>query len=97
MAQLRKWYPSMPNPVASLVTRWWNDPWSNGSYSYQTTTCTGTERSAFTSPQAPTGSTKGRVWFAGEHTHINYPATMQGAFLSGQSAASKVATAYPRA
>lgn len=96
MAQLRLWYGSdMPDPANAYVTRWWNDPWSFGSYSYQSTTCTGSERSAFGTPLTPSGTgAKARVYFAGEHTHVTYPATMQGAFLSGQAAAAAVVAAH---
>lgn len=97
LAQMRKWWPLLPNPTARLVTRWWNDPWTYGSYSYATTNCTGkyrgtpAERDAFQTPQSAIVGGPGRVWFAGEHTSINYPATMQGAFLSGKDAATNLA------
>lgn len=95
MDQLKVWYgANMPAPINSYVTRWWNDPWSGGSYSYQSTSCTGVERNAFATPE-PTGPNP-RVWFAGEHTHAGYPATMQGAFLSGRRAAQAVAKQFPR-
>lgn len=100
MAQLRRWWPDMPTPSKTLVTRWWTDPWTYGSYSYASTSCTGTkdyptERSAF----LPSTSSlqNSRVWFAGEHTSVAYPATMQGAYLSGEAAAKAVAAKYPRA
>ena len=98
MAQLRRWWPSIPNPTKTFVTRWWTDPWTDGSYSNATTSCTGTkdapaERKAFQTPQSFPAN---RVWFAGEHTSINYPATMQGAYLSGQSAAAAVIKVYPK-
>lgn len=35
----------------------------------------------------------GCLWFAGEHTSVDYPATVQGAFLSGKSAAAAVIAA----
>lgn len=31
---LRRSYPNVPAPVESYVTRWANDPWARGSYSY---------------------------------------------------------------
>lgn len=98
MAQLRRWWPTIPNPTKTYVTRWWADPWTYGSYSYATTSCSGgkgapAERKAFQTPQS---SPANRVWFAGEHTSISYPATMQGAYLSGQTAAAAVIKAYPK-
>jgi hypothetical protein len=97
MSQLRTWYgSSWPSPTNSLVTRWWNDPWSFGSYSYYAVGSLGNERNAFTSPQNAANTNIPRVWFAGEHVSVNYPSTMQGAFLTGQSAAAKAATAYPK-
>lgn len=35
----------------------------------------------------------GCVWFAGEHVSVDYPSTVQGAFLSGRSAAAAVIAA----
>lgn len=92
MAQLRRWWPALPNPTNSLVTRWRADPWAYGAYSYASTSCTGSyrgdpnERYSFQSPN-------GRIWFAGEHTNTSYPSTMQGAYGSGQYAAAKVLAA----
>lgn len=106
MAQLRIWYgASWPAPVNSLVTRWWRDPWAFGSYSYASTSCTDKvgaryrpdERTAFRQPQVPaggsTGGSVGSLWFAGEHASVIYPATMQGAYTTGQEAAAAIVAA----
>ena len=38
----------------------------------------------------------GRVFFAGEHTRTDYPATTHGAYLSGQKAAGDLLAARAR-
>jgi len=102
MTQLRIWYGSnWPAPVNSLITRWWRDPWALGSYSYASTSCTSKagalyqpdERTAFRQPQVPAGGSTGRVWFVGEHASVIYPATMQGAYTTGQEAAAAIVAA----
>jgi monoamine oxidase len=71
-----------PAPVAAQVTRWSADPFARGSYSFHATG---------TSPQtrrALAGSDwDGRLIFAGEAAHPDYPGTAHGAYLSGQTAA----------
>jgi monoamine oxidase len=92
LTQLRTWYTtSLPTPSATYVTRWWTDPWSFGSYSYQAPGCTGNERAAFSTAEPSGAGTTPRVWFAGEHVSVDYPSTMQGAFLTGKAAAAAVA------
>jgi len=70
----------------TLTTAWQSDPFSLGSYSYLGTEATLEERTAI-------GQLNGNVILAGEHTSINRPSTMDGAWLSGQMAARRLAQA----
>jgi monoamine oxidase len=78
--------PSAPDPVASQISRWSLDPFALGAYSF---TAVGSDRG---SRQALSGADwDGRLLFAGEATHDEYPATVHGAYLSGQAAARLIA------
>jgi monoamine oxidase len=67
----------------SLVTRWSLDKWSHGSYSYMPPGATSDDR-------ATLGQPAGKIVFAGEHTSVQRPSTMDGAYRSGLAAAAKV-------
>lgn len=86
MAVLRKIWPSAPNPIKSYVTKWGKDPFSRGSYSYTT------PRMEFIQVHKGVGApvARGRIRFAGEHTSVKFPATVHGAYISGQEAACAV-------
>ncbi|XP_008200898.2 lysine-specific histone demethylase 1A [Tribolium castaneum] len=88
----------VPQPKETVVTRWRADPWSRGSYSFVAVGSSGSDYDLLASPVIPPNSqgvsgTAGpaRVFFAGEHTIRNYPATVHGAFLSGLREASRIA------
>lgn len=96
----------VPQPKETVVTRWRADPWSRGSYSFVAVGSSGSDYDLLASPVvAPNASNgtsspnnsqtsntgQGRVFFAGEHTIRNYPATVHGAFLSGLREASRIA------
>ncbi|KAL1491726.1 hypothetical protein ABEB36_012281 [Hypothenemus hampei] len=88
----------VPQPKETVVTRWRADPWSRGSYSFVAVGSSGSDYDLLASPVIPpdgqgVSSTSGpaRVFFAGEHTIRNYPATVHGAFLSGLREASRIA------
>ena len=70
------------SPTRGLVTRWDADPWSLGSYSALPV---GTAPSVRETLESTVVS--GRVVLAGEHVNSAHPATVQGAYLSGQNAA----------
>jgi hypothetical protein len=74
----------IPDPSEYYVTRWANDPWSCGSYSYY---AVGNEKNI----TAVLGEPVGRLLFAGEATS-EYPATVLGAHLSGLREGERVAT-----
>ncbi|KAH0808829.1 hypothetical protein GEV33_013962 [Tenebrio molitor] len=88
----------VPQPKETVVTRWRADPWSRGSYSFVAVGSSGSDYDLLASPVIPPSNqgvsvTSGpaRVFFAGEHTIRNYPATVHGAFLSGLREASRIA------
>lgn len=94
----------VPQPKETVVTRWRADPWSRGSYSFVAVGSSGSDYDLLASPvvpPSPTGQQQGastnsvqqqaRLFFAGEHTIRNYPATVHGAFLSGLREASRIA------
>jgi lysine-specific histone demethylase 1 len=86
-------------PKEAVVTRWRSDPWTRGSYSFVSVDSSGNDYEHLSEPIAPPGSsTSGqqvpRVFFAGEHTSKNYPATVHGALLSGLREARKISDIF---
>lgn len=74
----------MPNPLQTICTRWGSDPLSYGSYSHVRVQSSGSDYDLLAET---VGS---RLFFAGEATTRQYPATMHGAFLSGLREASRI-------
>ncbi len=72
----------IPNPVDWVITRWGEDPFSYGSYSYLPTFATIDDFDTMAKSQ-------GRLYFAGEATS-RYFATAHGAYLSGLKAAKDI-------
>jgi len=86
MKILKRLYgPDIPKPVEVVITRWNSDQWSYGSYSYVPA---GASYQLYRKLGEPVGE---YLFFAGEATHEAYPATVHGAYLSGQRAAAEVA------
>jgi len=85
LAQLQRCYPQaeIPTPSAVLRTRWGDDPFAQGSYSFPAVGSTPALRGALAQRTGPL------VW-AGEATSTAFPATLQGAYLSGLQAAQQV-------
>ncbi|MFM7147889.1 MAG: FAD-dependent oxidoreductase, partial [Actinomycetales bacterium] len=71
-----------PAPLDAMITRWDVDPWSRGSYSALPVGSTPSVREVLS--ETLIGD---RIALAGEFTNSDYPATVQGAYLSGQQAA----------
>jgi monoamine oxidase len=74
----------IPQPEAIVITKWTSDPFSRGSYSYIPVGTPAKERDVLAQTVGE------RVFFAGEATSREYPATVHGAFLSGIRAAQQI-------
>lgn len=73
-----------PEPEAFLRTRWAHDPFTLGSYSFIPVGSGPEDRMALAEPVGE------RLFFAGEATSTDYPATVHGAFLSGVREAERI-------
>lgn len=80
---------AVPQPKECVVTRWRADPFSRGSYSFVAVGSSGTDYDLLAAPVS--GGADSKLFFAGEHTMRNYPATVHGAFLSGLREAGRLA------
>ncbi len=74
----------IPQPTGSLVTRWRQDPYARGSYSYIPMGGRASDRVVLRAPVQET------LFFAGEATSSDSPSTVDGALLSGLRAAEEV-------
>ncbi len=82
MATLRRLYGTkIPDPTKFAITRWGQDPFSYGAYSFIPPLASLQDYRTLAQP------IEGRLLFAGEATHDRYPATVHGAYLSGDRAA----------
>ena len=81
----------VPLPTAALVTRWAQDPWAYGSYSFLAVGATSDDRATLAAPVDDV------LFFAGEATSVDNPATVHGAVESGWRAADEVAEALDAA
>ena len=72
---------AVPDPTRTVVTRWGNDKFARGSYSYVHVGASGQDYATLGEPIGE------RMYFAGEHTIMEHPATVVGAYLSGLRAA----------
>ncbi|KAI3989115.1 hypothetical protein MKX01_033151 [Papaver californicum] len=68
---------SVPDPVASVVTNWGNDPFSRGAYSYVAAGSSGEDYDILGRP------VENCLFFAGEATCKEHPDTVGGAMMSG--------------
>lgn len=68
----------VPNPLHHRVTRWSQDEFALGSYSYYEVGSTMRDVSSMGRPLDDN-----RVFFAGEATNTEYPSTAHGAYMSG--------------
>jgi monoamine oxidase len=83
-ARLQQLYPdTYQDPTAAIIHRWAADPFSYGSYSYAAVGSRPSHRTAL-------AATQGLWYFAGEHAHPDYSATINGAYLTGKDAARKL-------
>ncbi len=88
VAVLRTMYGGdVPRPTAWKVTRWGADPLAMGSYSYLPPGASPSDRAELGKP------VDGVLFFAGEHTATDFPATVHGAYRSGRRAARELIAA----
>ena len=84
-----------PGKVSGLkdkvVTRWRDDIYCGGAYSYVAIGASGDDYDLLAKPVSGLRSGKCNLFFAGEHTMRNYPASAHGAYLSGLTVAAQVA------
>ena len=83
--ELRKIYKdkNVPLPEETIVTRWGQDRFSRGTYSY-----VGPE--SILGDYDTMAARVGNLYFAGEATCATHPATVHGAYISGLRAASEI-------
>jgi monoamine oxidase len=81
MEVLRRIFDGVPNATATAVSRWQEDPWARGSYTYIPVGASVDDCSRLAQPHA------GRVLIAGEATSARYFGSAHGAWLSGRRAA----------
>ncbi|TAG94524.1 MAG: FAD-dependent oxidoreductase [Bacteroidetes bacterium] len=78
MIILKKIYGNkIPNPQKIKVSRWNNDVFSYGAYSFAGVNCDNDDFDNLGKSVAQ------KLFFAGEHTHTQYRGTVHGAYLSG--------------
>lgn len=82
MEVLRRIFDGVPDPSATAVSRWSEDPWARGSYTYIPMGASVDDCSRLAQPHA------GRVLIAGEATSARYFGSAHGGWLSGRRAAS---------
>lgn len=71
----------LPDPTGHLITRWAQDPFARGSYSFLAKGARPEDRDALATPIDDT------LFFAGEACSRDHPSTVHGAMMSGQNAA----------
>lgn len=74
----------LPEPETGLVTRWGQDPFARGSYSFLAVGSTPDDRDALAAPLGP------RLILAGEAASRLHPSTVAGAWLSGEVAVDRL-------
>ncbi len=74
----------IPEPEGMLVTRWGKDPFAFGAYSHIPPFASGDDYEVLAEPVDEV------LFFAGEATSREYPATVHGAYLSGVAAAQAI-------
>jgi monoamine oxidase len=75
---------AVPEPLEVHVSRWGADPWAGGSYSFLGLGARANDRVTLAQPVANT------LFFAGEATHRDDPASVHGAWWSGLRAAQEI-------
>ncbi len=79
---------AVPEPTATLVSRWGTDPWTRGGWSSLVPAGDPAAARLLAAPVAD------RLFFAGEATSADLPGTLGGAYRSGQRATDEVAARF---
>jgi monoamine oxidase len=86
MEALRAMFGSaVPAPVGGQISRWRQDPFALGAYSFQAVGTSGKDRKALSG-----ADWEGRLHFAGEATSRDHPSTVHGALMTGREAAQAI-------
>ena len=80
----------MPEIIDYKIPRWFENKLAYGSYSYVKV---GGKFEAYNVMAEPVGKT---LFFAGEHTNIDYPQSVHGAYMSGERAAIEILDALDK-
>lgn len=85
LTELRKGFGNaVPQPENYLITRWGQDPFCYGAYSYIPVNASNHDYEVLANPITD------QLFFAGEATHKQYPASTHGAYLSGIREAERI-------
>lgn len=76
---------AVPDPLGYQISRWRQDPYARGAYSFLPVGTTGKDRKALFG-----ADWEGRLHFAGEATSRDHAATVHGALMTGRRAAKAV-------
>jgi monoamine oxidase len=74
-----------PAPIAAQISRWGDDPFARGAYSFMAPGTSPETRAALAG-----ADWQGRLLFAGEACEPTYPSTAHGSVLSGRAAAAAI-------
>ena len=80
----------IPDPEAAFVTHCSQDSYAQGAYSYPAVGATSAHYDTLAAP------VQDRLFFAGEATDANYPATVHGAYLSGLREARRIQASFEK-
>jgi len=87
-----------PDPIEYKITRWGQDEFAFGSYSYIAPPSKPSDYDLLAAPVTARSCERRkaifRLFFAGEGTNMYYPATIHGAFLSGIREARKISSLF---
>jgi monoamine oxidase len=82
-------HPEFPEPESVYVTKWKQDKYSRGSYTFISKESSSQDIEHLCQPiYSDPGQEKPVMMFAGESCHPNFFSTVHGAFLSGKKASS---------
>uniref|UniRef100_A0AC35G1E0 Amine oxidase domain-containing protein n=1 Tax=Panagrolaimus sp. PS1159 TaxID=55785 RepID=A0AC35G1E0_9BILA len=91
---LRSTFPYCPKePLEFIVTRWHNDTFSRGCFSYVGVDAQDRDHEVLGEPICDAEGIP-RIFFGGEHTISRWPSTVHGAMISGMREATRVADTF---